>query len=134
MIGAPLDTMTLLHHAEHLADICGKRVVRHAYPMKTPGGVRWLTAEEFDTSVPVVASLDDDYFARIVQDFLGSGRGAANCVGSNSTGKGEMHSMQNFATERFSVPQAGQTRAITPPGMSQSVARRRNWSSTREPP
>ena len=35
MIGAPLDTITLLHHAEHLADICGKRVVRHAYPMKT---------------------------------------------------------------------------------------------------
>jgi aminoglycoside 3-N-acetyltransferase len=81
MIGAPLDTITLLHHAEHLADICGKRVVRHAYPMKTPGGVRWLTAEEFDTSVPVVASLDDDYFARIVQDFLGSGRGAAGTVG-----------------------------------------------------
>ena len=53
MIGAPWDTMTLLHHAEHLADLPGKRVVRYEVPFATPGGTLWRTVEEFDTADPV---------------------------------------------------------------------------------
>lgn len=38
MVGAPLDTMTLLHHAEHLAAIPGKRIHRYEVPFLTADG------------------------------------------------------------------------------------------------
>jgi aminoglycoside 3-N-acetyltransferase len=81
MIGAPLDTMTLLHHAEHLADLPGKRVIRYEVPLTTAHGVEWRTVEEFDTSDPVVDAFADDYFAEIVGDFLASGQGTRGRVG-----------------------------------------------------
>lgn len=81
MVGAPLDTMTLLHHAEHLASIPGKRIRRYEVPFATPEGVIWRMVEEFDTSEPIAEGLADDYFATIVQDFLATGRGAQGCIG-----------------------------------------------------
>jgi aminoglycoside 3-N-acetyltransferase len=38
MVGAPPDTMTLLHHAEHLARIPGKRIRRYEVPFATTAG------------------------------------------------------------------------------------------------
>lgn len=70
MLGAPLDTITLLHHAEHLADIPDKRVVRYRRLMPSPGGPRWMEFEEFDTAEPVHASLPENCFERIARDFL----------------------------------------------------------------
>jgi aminoglycoside 3-N-acetyltransferase len=81
MIGAPLDTMTLLHHAEHLARIPGKRLRCRETPCASPTGVVWRMIEEYDTSDPVVAGLDDDYFATIVRAFLDSGNGTEGFVG-----------------------------------------------------
>lgn len=81
MAGAPLDTMTLLHYAEHLADIAGKRIKRYDVPLLRDGQVWWRMTEEFDTSDPVVAGLADDYFAEIVRTFLSSGEGAEGIVG-----------------------------------------------------
>ena len=81
MIGAPLDTMTLLHHAEHLADIPGKRVIRYEVPLARAHGVEWRTVEEFDTCDPVVDGFAEDYFAEIVRDFLASGQGTRGRVG-----------------------------------------------------
>ena len=42
--------MTLLHHAEHLADMPGKRVIRYEVPFAAGGGVEWRMCEEFDTA------------------------------------------------------------------------------------
>ncbi|TCR62252.1 aminoglycoside 3-N-acetyltransferase [Bosea sp. BK604] len=81
MLGAPLDTMTLLHHAEHLADIAGKRSKRYEVPFATTEGTLWRMVEEFDTSDPVVPGLPDDYFATIVSEFLASGRGSQGRIG-----------------------------------------------------
>jgi aminoglycoside 3-N-acetyltransferase len=81
MVGAPLDTMTLLHHAEHLARLPNKRLRRYEVPLAAPKGVEWRMVEEFDTSVPVVPGLDDDYFAQIVREFLASGHGTQDLVG-----------------------------------------------------
>ena len=82
MIGAPLDTMTLLHHAEHLARVPGKKVIRYEVPFATPGGFRWRTVEEFDTADPVVEGLEDDYFATIVTEYLATGQGAEGMIGA----------------------------------------------------
>jgi len=81
LIGAPLDTMTLLHHAEHLADLPGKRVIRYEVPFATADGVEWRTVEEFDTGNPVVDGFPEDYFATIVEDFLAGGQGVRGRVG-----------------------------------------------------
>ncbi|GAB4003024.1 hypothetical protein GCM10029992_43080 [Glycomyces albus] len=81
MVGAPLDTMTLLHHAEHLADLPGKRRIKVEYPMASPHGVEWRVVEEFDTGIPVVVGPAEDYFGEIVDDFLNAGTGRRGVVG-----------------------------------------------------
>lgn len=81
MVGVPLDTMTLLHHAEHLSRVPRKRTRRYEVPFATPAGTRWRMIEEFETSAPVVPGPDDDYFATIVTDFLAAGHGVQGTIG-----------------------------------------------------
>ncbi|HEX6545486.1 MAG TPA: aminoglycoside 3-N-acetyltransferase [Bryobacteraceae bacterium] len=82
MIGAPHDSMSILHHAEHLAQIPGKHVVRMETPFRVGDGVEWRTIEEFDTSEPVVDGLPPDYFGMIMDQFLATGRGTQAVIGS----------------------------------------------------
>jgi aminoglycoside 3-N-acetyltransferase len=82
MLGAPLDTMTLLHHAEHLADVPNKHVLRFREPLLVDGKVEWRWIEEFDTCNPVVEGLADGYFATIVEDFLATGNGKRGTIGA----------------------------------------------------
>lgn len=82
MLGAPLDTLTLLHHAEHLAQIPGKRIRRIEVPLATPAGTQWRMIEEFDTGDPIVAGLAEDYFAEIVTEFLAGGQGRQGLIGA----------------------------------------------------
>lgn len=79
MLGAPLDTMTLLHHAEHLADIPGKRIIQYEAPILVEGKTVWRPFEEFDTSNPP-DGLRDDYMATVVEDFLAAGHGRRGMV------------------------------------------------------
>jgi aminoglycoside 3-N-acetyltransferase len=81
MVGAPFDTMTILHHAEHLADLPGKRRIHIEYPLATPHGTEWRLVEEFDTGNPVVAGPPEDYFRLIVEDYLATGAGRRGAVG-----------------------------------------------------
>lgn len=83
MLGAPLDTMTLLHHAEHLADFSPKRIRHYETPMREGDHTVWRRFEEFDTSAPP-EGFPDDYFATIVADFLRGGRGTHGRVGDAS--------------------------------------------------
>jgi len=51
LLGAPLDAVTVLHHAEAIADIPGKRRVRYEQPVLDDQGHKvWRVAEEFDTN------------------------------------------------------------------------------------
>ena len=101
MIGAPWDTMTLLHHAEHLADLAGKRVVRYEVPFATPDGTVWRTVEEFDTSAPVTDAFDDDYFGTIVADFVAAGHGRTGRVGDADTLVVEAAAICAYAVRRM---------------------------------
>lgn len=96
MIGAPLDTMSILHHAEHLADIPGKRLCRVEVPNLVDGAVEWRMIEEFDTADPVVDGLDDDYFATIVEEYLSSG-GRRGLVGNADSVLVDAAGMVDFA-------------------------------------
>ncbi|GAC67201.1 aminoglycoside 3-N-acetyltransferase [Gordonia soli] len=91
MLGAPWDTMTLLHHAEHLADIENKRVIRYEAPLRDgdmregDGGVTWHMFEEFDTGDPIVEGPAEDYFADIVTEFVASEPHRLGTVGAART-------------------------------------------------
>lgn len=99
MLGAPLDTMTLLHHAEHLAVIPGKRVIRYEAPIVVDGNTVWRWFEEFDTGNPVVPGLATDYFADIVTGFLAAGDGREGQVGAASTVLVPAREMVAYAVE-----------------------------------
>lgn len=49
LLGAPLDTVTLLHYAEHLAKVPNKRIVHYKLPILRDGKRVWVEIEEFDT-------------------------------------------------------------------------------------
>jgi aminoglycoside 3-N-acetyltransferase len=82
MLGASSDHMTLLHHAEHLAQVPRKRILRIETPLLRDGRTHWRWIEEFNTGLPVVAGLPDDYFALVVADFLATGAGRQGLVGN----------------------------------------------------
>lgn len=51
MLGAPLDSVTVLHYAEAIADIPGKRRVTYEQPVLDRHGHKaWRRAEEFDSN------------------------------------------------------------------------------------
>lgn len=77
MLGAPLETITLLHCAEHRARLPGKRIVTYRRLMPRDPDPIWVTFEEFDTTRPVQDGLPEDVFTRIATDYLASGRGAS---------------------------------------------------------
>lgn len=84
LLGAPLDTVTLLHHAEHHARLPEKRVVVYYEPMLIEGERRWMRIEEFDTSIPVIAAAHESYFADIVHAFVVQQGISAGLVGKAS--------------------------------------------------
>ena len=81
MLGAPLDTITLLHYAENRANLRHKAVVRYSYPVLRDGEKVWIDVEDFDTGDP-----HDDYsFEGIAQDYLAAGNGRQGKVGDADT-------------------------------------------------
>jgi aminoglycoside 3-N-acetyltransferase len=82
LLGTPFDSVTLLHHAECLADVPGKRVVRYRMPVLVDGLRRWVEIEEFDTCVGIRDWGGGDYFQAIVEAYLAEGHGRTGLVGA----------------------------------------------------
>jgi aminoglycoside 3-N-acetyltransferase len=82
MLGAPLETVTLLHHAEAIARVPGKRTVTYEIAM-ADGTMRSFT--DIDTSRGAhpyeLLSLEADEFAIIARDALAAGIGVRGQVG-----------------------------------------------------
>jgi aminoglycoside 3-N-acetyltransferase len=81
LLGSPLERVTLLHLAENLAELEGKRVVRYRMPVVQGGQRVWESFEDFDTSTGVVAWRGEDYFGVIMRAFLAGGHGRQGWVG-----------------------------------------------------
>jgi aminoglycoside 3-N-acetyltransferase len=86
VLGAPLGTITLLHHAEALADIDDKRRVQYGMPVLEEGATVWRTFNDIDTSAGAFdyGSVDGDPFEVIALDALAAGVGRSGRV-ANST-------------------------------------------------
>lgn len=82
LLGAPLDTITLLHYAEHMADVPNKRTVRYPVPLLRNGKRVWVEVEEYDTANGIVDWEGGEYFVAIMRDFLAAGQGRSGMVGA----------------------------------------------------
>jgi len=81
MVGAPWDTMTLVHHADHLADLPDKLVRRYEVPFTGAAGKTWRVVEEFDTTEPVMEGLPEHYIEQIVSAYVAGGAGCEGLIG-----------------------------------------------------
>jgi aminoglycoside 3-N-acetyltransferase len=79
LLGSDRDQVTLLHYAEHVADIPAKRIVRYLAPLLRDGKRAWVACEEFDTSHGVHRSWPERFFADITEDFIARYRNTDFC-------------------------------------------------------
>ena len=82
LLGATLDSLTLLHYAEHTAAVPNKRTVRYPVPLLRDGQRVWVEVEEFDTARGIVDWEGGNYFTAVAQDFLAAGGGRTGTVGA----------------------------------------------------
>ena len=85
LLGAPLDTVTLLHHAEAVAKVPGKRRVRYGMPVIVSGERLWRTFSDINTvegALPYERVLgEEDYIEHIARSALAAGAGRSGPVG-----------------------------------------------------
>ncbi len=103
MLGAPLETLTLLHHAEAIASAPGKRTVTFDIPVAAPGGVETRTYTDIDTSRGAYRYEDldlpfEDEFTTIGTAALEAGIGTTGAVGLATC-----HLFPGAALTRFAV-------------------------------
>jgi len=97
LAGAPLDSVTLLHHSEHMAKLPNKRIIHYCEPVLVDGRKVWIDIEEFDTSNPVVPTAREDYFATIVKESLDSGAGRTGKIGNGDSYLFDAAELHQFA-------------------------------------
>jgi aminoglycoside 3-N-acetyltransferase len=85
MLGAPLGTVTLLHHAEYVAEAGPKRWVEYEMPVLVDGVRTWRRIRELDSSRGALPyerlDLEDDEFEEIGRSALEAGIGSSGPVG-----------------------------------------------------
>jgi aminoglycoside 3-N-acetyltransferase len=111
MLGAPFDKLTLLHHAEHLAEGTGKRFVEPKMPVIEDGRSVWRTYKDIDTSArgafpyEEAPGLGVDPFQAIGREAVAAGIGRIGHVGDAESHVFEAEPLVLFAVrwleERF---------------------------------
>jgi aminoglycoside 3-N-acetyltransferase len=116
MLGAPLDTITLLHHAEAIARVPAKRFVTSRIPVVEAGRVVQRSYTDILTGPPGAVDyarlgLDEDEFAVIARDALAAGIGVRGLVGQAECHLFDAAELTRFAVawleERFGVDRPG---------------------------
>ncbi|RLV77661.1 hypothetical protein D3C57_104790 [Streptomyces rapamycinicus NRRL 5491] len=103
LIGAPLDTMTLLHHAEALANAPGKRFVDYEQPILVQGQRVWrrfhyIDSEDGAFDYSAVVPEGQEPFEAIVRDMFAAGIGRQGRVGAAESYLFETAEVIDFAT------------------------------------
>ncbi len=80
LLGAPFGSISLLHYAEHIANVPNKRIVHYRMPMLKEGQRVWVDVEEFDTCGNVLPDARE-YFELIPREYLAAGKGKSGKVG-----------------------------------------------------
>lgn len=102
MLGAPLETLTLLHHAEAMADVRDKRRVTYEMPVLEDGERVWKRFHDIDSSDGAFP-YDDlglgevDAFEVIGREALAAGVGVSAPVGMSTSNLFEAPELFRFA-------------------------------------
>lgn len=99
LLGAPLDTITLFHHAEHMARLPHKRTVRYQVPLLRDGRRVWVEVEEYDTGDGIVDWPGGEYFPAIAQEYIAAGRARIGQVGAARSHLFEAADLDRYAVE-----------------------------------
>jgi len=97
LLGSPLENVTLLHFAEHMARLPDKRVIRYREKLVRNGKAEWVEIEEFDTGRPVVKAAPEDHFDRLMRAYLERGEVSTGMVGGAPTYLFEAEPLHSFA-------------------------------------
>lgn len=81
-LGADINTVTLLHYAEYLADVPGKRRVRRHRRVVSPAGPVIRRVDSLDDSHGIVDYEGGDYFGVILNAYLALGRAHQGTIGN----------------------------------------------------
>ncbi len=104
-LGADENSVTLIHYAEYLAHVRGKRRVRRHRRVLGPGGPEMRVVECLDDSIGIVDWPGEDYFAVILRDYLAAHPSPVGLVGRTRSGLVDARSLVDFAarwmTTRF---------------------------------
>ena len=95
LLGSHLEHVTLLHHAEHLARLPNKRVIRVGYEIDG----ETVEIEEFDTSDGVVEAMPEGYFGEVMRAFVAAGQAEAGPVGGATALLMSAAGLTRFAVE-----------------------------------
>jgi aminoglycoside 3-N-acetyltransferase len=102
MLGAPLETLSILHHAEAIATAPDKRTVTFEIPVLTPAGVEHRTYVDIDTSRGAYRyedlGLPGDEFDAIGTAALEAGIGTTGTVGAATCHHFPAPELVRFAT------------------------------------
>jgi aminoglycoside 3-N-acetyltransferase len=99
LLGSPLSNVTLLHYAEHVADVPDKEVVRYWAPILWNGSKEWVQIEELDTNGCLPWYGPTDMFEAILRDYLQQGHGTVGPVGAARSYLFEAADLTEFAVE-----------------------------------
>ena len=99
LLGPLFDSLTILHYAEHMADIPNKRTERYRWPVLRDGKREWIAFEQFDTSSGIADWPDGGYFQRIAKEYMARGRHAEGRVGAADSYLFDARSLADFAIE-----------------------------------
>jgi aminoglycoside 3-N-acetyltransferase len=83
LLGSDHDNVTFLHHAEHVVDLPDKRVATFKVAVMESGVRVWREMSEYDTSEGGAhASWPENFFARIIDDYLAATSNRGGTVGN----------------------------------------------------
>lgn len=107
LLGAPLETATLVHHAEAVAQIEGKRRTAWRCPVLVDGRREWRTLHDIDTGSGALdyrsLTAGRDYVEHFVARTLASGGGR---VGSLGSGTGHVIDARQLVSETVTAIEA----------------------------
>jgi aminoglycoside 3-N-acetyltransferase len=103
MLGAPLETLTILHYAEEVARVPAKRTVVYEAAVRAGDAVEWHKIRDIDTSAgafPYEATVESggDGFEVIGRDALNAGIGRGGPVGESASYLFRAPDLVRFAT------------------------------------
>ena len=105
MLGAPLSTVTLIHHAETIAAVTGKRRTSWRVPLMVDGERTWVTLLDVDTSSGALDYRglcgDGDYVEWLAHDALASGAGRTGSIGAGVGHVFDAHALVTHTVRRI---------------------------------